>query len=680
MPRGAIVSTMKKSSFVCLLAALAFLASLGVAAAAPIDFAAFRSLVSLSSPRVSPDGSTIAFIRGIQNFADDRYDQTLMVIPVSGGTPRALTTDLAAGVSAPAWSPSGDRIAYLAQGSDGQAQIFVVSANGGAPQAVTAAKNGVQHFVWSPDGQQFAYVTPDDPPNADAIKRHDDLFDIHDDGYLTAAPAVASHVWIVSANGGTARRLTHGSWSVLEYPPPIVGGTVAPSWSQDGTFITFARAANAHAADTDRSTIATVNVKTGAVRSVTERTHYEYQPVFSPDGTTIAYLSYHGPTPLSDNDVYAVSARGNNDRDVSAAIDRDVQDVEWMPDSRSFLALADDGISVGIWQQPLIGAPHRIALGALNPSEVSVGRNGTIALIASDATIPSELYVLKTVAAAPRKLTSFNARLSAYQFGRVRELRWTGPDGQVSDGVLTYPLGYTPVKKYPLFIHIHGGPEQASGAQFIGQEVGMDRQIFSSHGYIVFEPDYRGSDNLGSAHMHAIFGDPGVGPANDVMAGIAAIERLGIVDTSRIAIAGHSYGGFMTTWLASHHAIFRVAVVTDGAVDWKQTYSLSADGNLAWARDSLGGGPWDSATADLYRTGSPISYVKNMRIPTLIFSGTSDQTVPITESYELYHALKDNHVPVRFVGIPGAHHFPADPVRIERLYQILYGWVVDHMK
>jgi len=164
-----------------------------------------------------------------------------------------------------------------------------------------------------------------------------------------------------------------------------------------------------------------------------------------------------------------------------------------------------------------------------------------------------------------------------------------------------------------------------------------------------------------------------------VISGIQMLEQQGIVDESRIAAAGHSYGGYMTAWLISHQHFWRCAVVGDGAVDWAEEYELSAAGNLAWTRDSLGGSPWDKDSAALYRTGSPITYAGDITTPTLILSGTDDTTVPITESFALYHALASRHVPVEFIGIPGAHHSPQDPVHRELYYRAIEKWVVKYL-
>jgi len=160
------------------------------------------------------------------------------------------------------------------------------------------------------------------------------------------------------------------------------------------------------------------------------------------------------------------------------------------------------------------------------------------------------------------------------------------------------------------------------------------------------------------------------------MSGIDELVQRGLVDPSAIAVGGHSYGGFMTAWLISHDQRWRCAVVADGAVDWRDTYNLTEVGNMAWARDSLGGTPMDPESADLYRTGSPITYARDITI----LSGTADQVVPISESFALYHALRDRHVQTRFYGIPGAGHYPDDPVRIEQYDLLIRDWILRHTK
>jgi dipeptidyl aminopeptidase/acylaminoacyl peptidase len=639
----------------------------------PFKITDFRNMVSLSSPRVSPDGRWVAVVRSIPDFKADKQITAILVVDTTTGKFRALTDGKKA-VSAPRWSPQGDRIAYVTQGSNKADQVFAVPATGGLTRQITQAKHGVQQFAWSPDGTRIAYVTPDDDPNEAAIRRHDDLFDVNNDGYLIQSVAVPSHLWIVGARGGAARRLTSGSWSVLENPSPFVGGPGDPSWSPDGQWIAFARQANAHNSDGDQSTIAVLNVPTGVVRQLTGRTSYEYQPAFAPSGGTIAYIRPHGPTPLSIMDLCTTTSAGG-ESGMADTLDRDVTDFSWMPDGRGAMVLANERVHTALWLLRRGQTAHRIGLGDLSVTEANCGVSGTIAVVASSGAMPPELYILSGPDARPRRLTDFNAALRRLQYGHVTEYAWTAPDGQSCDGVLTYPIGYVAGRKYPLAVVIHGGPEAASTIQFDSDGL---RQPLAGDGYFVFEPNYRGSDNLGNAYEHAIYRDPGNGPASDVLSGVDALQAAGWVNGARVSVVGHSYGGYMSAWLLSHDHRWRSGIVSDGLTDWRDLYNLSAAGNQSMARDSLGGTPSDPQSAELYRTGSPITYADQITTATLILHGTADEVVPITESYALYHALKDHHVLVRFLAIPGAHHSPDDPVRLERFGAIMEAWIRRH--
>jgi dipeptidyl aminopeptidase/acylaminoacyl peptidase len=638
--------------------------ALATSSLAQIKMTDYRRLVLPSAVQVSPDGSKVMFVATHQDFANDVYATTLDVVEIKGVSVRMLTKGDHK-VSSPRWSPGGDRIAFLMEDASHNAQLCVMPARGGAIKQLTHIDTGVDQISWSPKGDRIAYVAQD---VYTAPADHNDLFDIHDDGFLTASRPMPCHIWLVPVTGGPAHRLTHGPWSVLETPPPFQGTMSDPSWSSDGRQITFCRQPNADDSDSDRTSVAVADVATGAVTAPTSHNAYEYQPSFSPTDNKIAYTYPHGPTPLSCMDVCVVGEAAP-----SGGSDHDFTDYKWLPDGR-IVMIASEGLERGLW---VGGAGHetkRLDLGEVYPSEVNAGRTGAIAFVASNVTTPPEVYFMSSPTSKPKKLTNFNKDLAQRKYARVTEIKWTSPDGEKCDGVLTYPFRFEQGKKYPLAIFIHGGPEAAALRLYIGFEGDYLRQSLAGDGYFVFEPNYRGSDNLGNAHEHAIYRNPTRGPASDILSGVDAVEALGGVDESRIAISGHSYGGTMTSWIIGHDHRWKCATVGDGMVDWTHEYSFSADGNLAWTRDSLGGNPWDPGAADLYKEGSAINTASDITTPTLILSGTADETVPITESYSLYHALKDHNVPVRFIGIPGAHHLPGDPVRLEAFYGAFEQW------
>jgi len=270
----------------------------------------------------------------------------------------------------------------------------------------------------------------------------------------------------------------------------------------------------------------------------------------------------------------------------------------------------------------------------------------------------------------PVQLTNLNREIASLETARQETITWASiKGGPQSDGVVTYPIGYQPGKKYPLVLYIHGGPTSSSKQTWTGFS-----QLFAAQGWLVFEPNYRGSDNLGNTYQAAIWNDAGAGPGEDVMAGLAVLEKGGAVDEDHIAVSGWSYGGFMTSWLLGHSTIWKASV--DGAAvnDWLDMYNLS-DGNVSES-ENFGGSPYTSSQRmNAYRAQSPISYVANVHTPTLVMCDVGDYRVPITQSYAWYHALKDNGVVTQFIAYPVGGHAPGDPIRREDLQRRWIQWL-----
>ena len=246
-----------------------------------------------------------------------------------------------------------------------------------------------------------------------------------------------------------------------------------------------------------------------------------------------------------------------------------------------------------------------------------LARHGEIAFSGSEPQRPTELYYLSNTNAAPERLTDFNAPIDQLQLGKTETINWTGPDGFKEDGVLTYPSGFQPDHKYPLVLYVHGGPRSASKETF-----SVFAQLIAAQGWVVFEPNYRGSDNLGTRFQAAIWNDAGDGPGRDAMSGVAEVKKRGFVDESRVAVTGWSYGGYMTTWLLGHYKGWKAAIAGAAVTDWLDQYNLG-DANVRRA-DGFGGSPYTGNRMKAYIDQSPITYVANITAPTLILSDTGD--------------------------------------------------------
>jgi dipeptidyl aminopeptidase/acylaminoacyl peptidase len=666
-----------------LLIAGLFLATAGGASARVIQLDDLKSISGVSEPALSPDGQEIAFVLSKPDYKTDKTQRTLMLYDVRTNAQRALTFERE-GLGSPAWSPDGTRIAFLAlrgDGKDAREQVYVMDMRGGDAMPVTDASEDVQQFAWRPDGNAIAYVAANPAPNKKEIEHHLDAFVVGDQSYKETEAPQPSHIWLETLkNGDTAdrsERLTSGSWSLPPAAPPSSPSSPL-SWSPDGRYIVFSKMATPYYADGGRTQVCVLDVQTKAIRTLTSHGRLEGYGQFSPDGTKIAYWYPYQGDPAAQNDIMVTSAQGGDGQDVTAAgIDTNVQRAMWMPDSKALLISGHKDTDAALWIKPLDGAPRRIELGAVQPTQpfwldASISKTGAIAFTGSEPWHPTELYYMASADAKPKRLTAYNDAIAALDLGAVKPVTWQN-DGFNEDGIVTFPPGYTPDKSYPLVLVIHGGPNSASLTSFSSLN-----QLLAGRGYIVFNPNYRGSDNLGEAYWHAIFNDAGAGPGRDVMAGIAAVEKIASIDKNRIAVSGWSYGGYMTSWMEGHYHIWKAAVAGAAVNNWIDEYALS-DNNVN-VRFSFGGSPWSGKYMDAYRAQSPIAAAWNINTPTLILADTGDARVPITQSYEMFHALTDRGVPVRFYAYPVAGHFPGDPVRSLDVYRRWVDWLASYLK
>lgn len=651
-----------------------------VAAAASPGFqlSDLQRLVSLRDPQISPDGKQIAVIVSTPDVKTNEAKKQIDLVGVAHGTRRALVRNRE-GLSSPRWSPDGTRLAFLAKDPKTEkTQIFVMPMKGGRTRRATDNKQGVDDYSWSPDGKRFAFIAQDAPLNAEAIEAHNKVFRVTNGHFLLTEDVAPWHLWVTPAASGKAVRMTSGEFSL----GTDHGGATTPVWSRDGKRIVFTKFPDVHWASSFHSVIAELSVDSGEMRTlVSEQTSEHLE--FAPAGDVYAFSRPRGGDQNNGNAVYVNI--GGETYDATAALARHFSNYTWLPDGRTLITAGALGTHTVLWKQPLSGKATLLDLGDVeandglgittssNTISMSVSGTGAIAFIGTTPDHPCELYVLDSVDTKPRRLTDVNAFTDHLDLGHTESIEWEGPDGFREDGVLVYPIGYERGREYPLVLLIHGGPMIASNAGF--QQLA---QLLASAGFLVFQPNYRGSTNLGDSYQHAIYRDTADGPGKDVMAGLAAVKKLGIVDESRIGISGWSYGGFLTAWLTSHHDVWRAAVAGAPLTDWLMDYSISyyqeGDAYL------FGSSPWTNEGWEIWRAQSPINYVRNVKTPTLLLGDVMDSNVPLVNAEEWYHGLRDNGVPVEFYAYPEASHVPHDLAQVSDVFRRWIGWMEKYLK
>jgi dipeptidyl aminopeptidase/acylaminoacyl peptidase len=534
----------------------------------------------------------------------------------------------------------------------------------------------VTQFAWKPDGTEIAYAAVDEMPKREGEAQFLDAFEVGANDSLVHGPSASTHIWLISAAGGEARRLTSGSWSLpVSFPP---GSPASPiNWTPDGKQIAFVKAISPLSGDAEHTQIELLDVATGEFHALTGRTLLEAYPLISPDGAHVAYWYAQDGKGWDENEARVVSIRGSDDRSLTVPeIDRNIERVLWTADSRAVLVGGNDATTLGLWLKPLDGPARRLDIGNITPTtlywvDINLGPSDALAFTGSTPERATELYYMPTLTSAPVRLTDFNAVLDPLERGKAETVTWTS-DSKTLDGVVTYPPGFNAAQKYPLVLYVHGGPNSCSK-----ETLNPFVQYFAAQGWVVFEPNYRGSDNMGNAFYAAIYKDAGEGPGRDVMAGVAMLEQRGFVDSSRMAVSGWSYGGYMTTWLIGHYNVWKAAVAGAAVTDWTVMYSIS-DGSVTTA-DQAGGSPFTPGNAESYSRQSPITFAANAHAPTLILHDTGDTRVPIADSYELFRALKDNGVTTRFIAYPISGHAPGDPIRSRDFRERWVAWLAQYL-
>ena len=665
----------------------------------------FSKVARVSDPQFAPDGKSIAIVVSRPNLDENRYEPELTVVDVATKASRKVVTGLA-GLTYERWSPDGTKFAFLANAGPAGAeklQVYVVPSKGGTPKTLTSSPRGVQQLAWSPDSKTIAFATQDEPEKKPGFERWNKSFEVTLNTNLTMTEAVPpTHLWMVAAAGGDPKRLTSGAWTMPISRPP---GTPASAivWTPDGTGIVFTRSGGGGGGRGDTpapapggapvppapgqrgggSGLQVLHVKD---MSTTPLGASGNHPQFSPDGkmilsnngsvSTIGAASTPAP-PAGRGNAAGGGAGGRGNGGPASSIDRSIARALWMPDGKSIIVGGNDSERVSLWQAPLSGGdPMKLDTQGVSPNssffvDMAISKDGAIAFTGTTPVRPAELYFMASPTSPVQRLTMINEELATIPLGKTEVVGWTN-DAYAENGIVTYPPDFTPTQKYPLVLYIHGGPAAASMMTWSSQA-----QLYAAQGWIVFQPNYRGSDNLGRQYQSAIRNDAGEGPGRDVIAGIDVLKQKGFVDETRMCVSGWSYGGFMTTWLTGHYPdMWKCAVTGASVTNRLDQYNFS---------DGAGGGgggnsPWTSPqNMERMMAQSPISAASKVKAATLILHNTGDYRVPITESFEWFHALRDNGVTAQFIAYPLYGHNPSDPVHQRDVQRRWIEWMQRYL-
>lgn len=611
----------------------------------------YMDMETVSNPQISPDGARIVYLRGWIDKINDGRESSIWLMNADG----SRRSHLADGAAA-AWSPDGTRILYTAPGRPQGPQIFVrwMDAEGMSTQ-VTRLQDAPSNPRWSPDGKHIAFTSrvPDKagfagvnlPGRPEGAKwerepkvverpayRRDGI------GYIDTG---WTHVFVVSADGGTARQLTDGDWNHSSI-----------AWSPDGTEIYFT---SFREEDADRpehwqeSEIYAVSAASGEIRQLTNRRGPDSSPVPSPDGSLIAYTGVDAHDDTYRNvKIHVMNRDGSGSRVISGDYDRQVGPMTWAPDGGGLYFSAGREGYRQLHFVSLDGGVNMLTSGKRLFNMSSFSDDGTAVGVISTAHEPGDAhrFTLAHPEAATRLTDVNDDILDRVALGEVEEIWYDSDDGFRIQGWIVKPPGFDPSRKYPMMLAIHGGPHAMynGGFNFAFQE-------HAANDYVVLYTNPRGSTGYGTEFANAINHDYPGAELPDLMKGVDEMLARGYVDEDNVFVYGCSGGGILTSYIVGNSDRFRAASANCPIVNWIS--AMGTSDAISYMR-TFEKPFWEDP--DEWIDRSSIFYVGNVTTPTMFLTGEMDIRTPMPQTEEFYQALQYLGVPTVMVRFQGEWH------------------------
>jgi dipeptidyl aminopeptidase/acylaminoacyl peptidase len=649
------------------------------AAAATFTATEMMKLKRVSDPQVSPDGKWVLFTATDVDAAANTRNNDLWLAPLAGGEPRRLTNDPRSDTRG-RFSPDGRRIAFVSS-RDGSSQVYLLDLEGGGePRKVSSLSTGAGGVSWV-DARRLL-VTSDVYPDCaadDACNKkkideagqgstarvYDGLLYRHWD---TWEDHRKSHLLVVPVDGGAATDLTPGERDV---PPFSLGGPDDYAVAPDGSEVCFARNDDPVEAVSTNAELYVVPTAGGPAKKIAGSAGYDGSPQYSPDGTRIAFRAQERAGYESDRwRLKVYDRRTGTTRNLTEPFDRHVGSFAWSRDGHTLFFAAADNARQPIYAVSASGGPVRPVLEGGTFDDVQSSPDGHTLVVTQVAlTHPAEIYRVNTDGTGLAAVTHANdALLAPFKLRPGESVTYAGAAGKRVQAWIVKPADFDPARKYPLLVLIHGGPQGVWGD---GWTYRWNAEVFANAGYVVIQPNPRGSEGWGQSFIDDINADWGGRAYEDVMKGTDYAEGLPYVEKGRTVAAGASYGGYLIDWIAGHTDRYKALVSHDGVFDLASMYGATEE---LWFPEWEFKGPyWQNP--EMYERWSPSRFVKAFKTPTLVVHSERDYRVPLAQGLGMFTALQRQGVPSRLLVFPDENHWVLKPANSVRWYQEVIGWL-----
>jgi dipeptidyl aminopeptidase/acylaminoacyl peptidase len=588
----------------------------------------------ISEVALSPDGSKVAYI----------VDGQLFVMPTAGGLAQTIALESRLQLRDVAWSADGKRLAFVADlpGDVPSAELWTAASDGSGLAKHADLKGYAQTPRFSPDGSKLSILFIEGMPRvAGPLQPMTPL------SGEVSEKIFEQRIASIDLSTDHLTQLTPADIYVYEY-----------EWTPDGKRWVATAAQGAGDANWYVARLYRVDADSGAMHEVYKPKLQIAEPRISPDGKNVAFveglMSDEGST---GGDVYVVPVSGGAARNLTPGIKASPSALAWAGLDHIIFVENIDGNS-GFGSVSTKGTVQQLWAGEefAHPTEdrwtATLGAEKLVTgVVRESASTPPEVWAGEI--GKWKQLTEVNNGAQP-AWGESRNVHWMNGDMRVQ-GWLMFPKDFDAGQKYPLIVSVHGGPSAACRSHWDELFTGS----LSAAGYFVLCPNPRGSYGQGEAFTQANVKDFGGGDYRDIMAGVDALTKQYPIDTKRLGLRGHSYGGYMTMWAETQTHRFAAAVAGAGLSDWLSYYGVNDIDE--WMIPFFGASVYDDPA--VYAKSDPMHFVKNVKTPTLILVGDRDGEVPVEQSIEWWHALDTLHVPNKFVVYPNEGHVfvrPAD--------------------
>jgi len=671
-----------------------------LSAKAPFTFDALAKIARIDDPQLSPDGKMLAFTVQTVDLAANAKPTNIFLVSMDGGTPIRLTNEGASNTR-PRWAPDSKRIFFVSdRGNPAGAnatQIWSMNTDGGDSRAVTNIPTGAEGVTVSPDGNLIVYTSEIypgcEPSNAvpgidyDAACNKANL-DKDADSKMHARVFTSllyrhwtqyqgnrrRHLLIQTLNAGKVRDLTPGP---LDAPPFSLGGPEPYVFSPDSVQIAYVANNDPDLSISTNTDIYLVPAAGGAPKLLTPGKGGDEGPLFSPDGKLLAFRTQTRSGYESDLWRLAVlDLQTNAITSLTDSLDRWVESYTWAADSkRLFFTIDEHGSNPLMMIAAAGGGVRTIAQGPTSITSMQFTPGDKVLVYAEQSgSRPVEIYKATSRGGSGVALTHLNDDIiGTYQLTPLERITVDGPETSKIESFIVKPPDFDAGKKYPVLFLIHGGPQGEWGESWSYR---WNAQVFAAAGYVVVMPNPQGSIGYGQAFTDAVNADWGGRAYQSIVATVNAVSGLPYVDSSRMAAAGGSYGGYMINWILGHTDSFKALVSHAGVYDLASEAGSTEE--LWFPKWEYQGFPWENPA--MYEKWSPSSFVKKFKTPTLVTHGELDYRVPIGQGQQLFTALQQMKVPSKLVQFPDEGHWILKPQNSQFWYQTVIDWLNQYTK